>query len=356
MKKSLRGVFILLVVVVMLVILGFVSLEVANSYIESQLGVVIDENIAANNLKDTFSYSDIEVLAHKGLVVIKDIEFIDEVLVLELDSVSVQLPLDEAIALARNSMDATLTDVAIHISGIKGIDTSSNSIIEQDTLALAIKGKVNTSVFYGDYPIENADTNVKIEEVSMDLTGFRFTAPSVTMGIEAYSLDFSGDVRPSLFVTDVPNIYAPIVQALDKASFTLENFTLELDKETKGLVEFFVSLYVGELSFLGDAENWNIEKLAFAVEVTDTNVSITDVVCITNWLNMQAEASFAIEEPFDSFTSLEISLSMHEYNEELRPFFELIAQLMTGSKLPDGTFTCTIMLQDEHSFPVISFE
>lgn len=356
MKHKMRGVIILLVVVAGITILGFVSLGFANTYIENQMGALLDETLIENSLTNTVSYRDIKVLAHKGLVVVGGIEFIDEDIVLELDSVSVQLPLSEALALAKNSKDATLTDLAVHISGFKGIDTSSNMILEQDTSAFTVRGNVNTKIFYDDYSPENADTDFRIDEVSMDLEGFRFKAPGVKMGIEAYTLDVTGDLKPSLLANDFNNDYALIVQALDKASFSLKNYTLELEEDIRGIVEFFVSLYLGEPSFIGDPENWNIEKLAFEIDVTDTKVSLSDLACITNWINMNAEASFAIEEPFDSFTSLEISLTMNEYIEEIRPFFELFASEMAGSKLPDGTFTCTIFLRDENSFPEISFE
>lgn len=353
--KSKKSWVLLISGIVMIAVLAVIIISVTNWYLERHVTALLDEQIVENNLKNVVSYGDVQVQAHRGSLQINSIEFLDEDITLSIGSTALHLPLGQLFALAMRPQNTTLTDISIHLSSIKGIDEYTSLTIEQERADLTFKGSLNTKVFFEDSSSEPIEDDTRLQELSMDLVGLRLITPIGVMALQSYSLDIEGDFLPSAFIKDLQtNPSAYLVQALDKASFRLEQFTVELDEDIREMAEFLASLYLGRSSYLGDAGNWRIEKLSFDADSSDTTVSLSNVECIAAWIHMGAEASFSLEEPFDTITPLEITVTMYEYIDELRPLFELFVKEMSQSNLPTGTFSVTFYLRDSDSLPEIT--
>lgn len=95
-----------------------ILLNGVNRRAEVRIAAQVDEAIADSPMADSVSYNKINVEARRGSVEITDVAFEQEGVILPADAVDVRLPRSEALALAQNQEDVTLTDVTATIAGI----------------------------------------------------------------------------------------------------------------------------------------------------------------------------------------------------------------------------------------------
>jgi hypothetical protein len=356
MKSKKKVALIASAIVVVVVVIAVVSINLVNKSVEKQLVIKLDNQIKNSDYADNLTYKDLKVKAQNGSFIVKDIKFIDENFMVTIDSAAVKMPIKEAISLAKDSTNTMLTDISIEMSGIEALDQAETVSYGQENLTVKFKGHINTRLFDSQYTPENIDADLGVKQISLNVKDIKYISPIGKMDLQNFAFNVDADLRPSVFGGNSFNKKYSMLQSLDMVSFNLENYSFEAAQNVSDSLSMLSYMYLGEDAFVKNQENWKIMKCSSNIDVTDNQIVVNNLDLVTNWINMNTEASVSIEPEFKTFTPLNMNINLKEYSSELRPLFEGFIGNLTEDKIPEGSFSLNLVQSDEGSFPKISIK
>ncbi len=352
-KKSIG--IIVIAVVLALAVIGVVALNVINSKVEEQIVSLLDEKIKENQLEDTLKYNEVVVAATKGFITINGLEFMDEETDLSIDSIELQIPNSEALKLAQDSSNANISDLKINLIGMNFSDKDGDIKLGQDKLFAHFKGNINTKIFNADDVPTDLDFTVNTLE--MENSGVILTSDIGVISFSDLSIRAKGNLKASDFNKDYDELgYIGLIDIFDKINLNFEGFKYEAEQEIRQGLSMMAYMFLGEVSFIGNQENWAIDKLALEAGVEENTVSISNLELVTNWIDFNINASVTIDEALESFIPFNLKLRMNDYVGDLRPFFEMFTAEMTDEMLPEGNFALSFSMENENSYPEVKLE
>ena len=350
-----KGIIIGLTVIVGIVLVGIVTINVVNTKAESQITSVIEENLKNNEMDDVFKYGDIKVSSTKGSITLSDVDLSNEDMNISASSVEIKLPINEAINLVKNPDNSMITDLKVNIKGVNLISKSDGTKFKQGDLSIVFKGKVNTKIFNDE--IIPTDDDFLIEKIELKNSDVIFSSDIGVMSFEDFSLGMVGNIKASDFTRDYDEIgYMALLNIFSKLNLNFEGFKYEAEQEIRQGLSMMAYMFLGEVSFIGNQENWAINKLALDIDIDGNTISIQSLDLVTNWIDFGINASFNLDETLESFTPLNFKLNMNEYIDDLQPFFEMFIGEMTTDEMPEGKFSLSVSMEDMDSLPEVKLE
>ena len=270
-------------------------------------------------------------------------------------SVEIKLPMSEALSLAKNPNDSIITDLKVNIKGMNFTSKSDGTKLEQSDLSLVFKGKVNTKIFSED--IVPTDEDFLIEQIELKNNDVVFSSDIGVISFKDFSLGLSGNIKASDFIKDYDEIgYFALMDIVSRINLNFEGFKYEAEQEIRQGLTMMAYMFLGEVSFIGNQENWAINKLALDAGIDGNTISIDSLDLATNWIDFGINASFNLDETLESFTPLNFTLNMNEYIDDIKPFLEMFIGEMTTDKLPEGKFALSVSMENMDSMPEIKLE
>lgn len=349
---------VIITIILFLLAIGFVAINLVDKEGEKQLSYLLDDMIVENRLEDKVSYSSLEVSAKDGLVVINDLEFIDSDIGFNANSLEIKLPFSDIISLVKDSSSKTITDLNISGKDIVLSIKNDNITLKQDELKLHFNGNVNTSIFESNSIPK--DSNLMIKELGIDSSGTSITSDVGTVDCDTLFVNASGNLKLSDLLVNIEESDAIGIlnnfENLEQLSLNLEGANYDADEKTKSMVSMIVASFLDDSSIVDNQENWKIDKLDLKMGFDENLLSIKDLSLKNNLMDFNCQASLSIDELSQTINPLDLTLRVNEYNEDLRPIFNMVALSVSDTTLPDGGFLLDIEMPEDNSFPVVKFE
>jgi hypothetical protein len=265
--------------------------------------------------------------------------------------VSVTLPPGEALALARDPENATITDIAVDARGFEFSSQYDGSSFTLDRLGLNAQGNVSTALF-GDNPEAALEgENPGLTLLSMNASGLGFSIPEDggSMSLSGFEFEAKGDVSAA----DLEVNPTAALRRIESVSAEISEFTMEPDPAALEGIRAFV----GPVPLLEDPGNWNVESFAVSACMTEDGVELRSVSAKSKLVEFEGVASMGLSQAFEPLPPLEMDLDVASYHEDLRPVLEFFAQSMpTPVELPEGNAFSFSMLVGEDGMPEITLE
>ena len=347
--------------VIIAVVAVVIALNIVNNRAEGQVNQQLEQAIEQSPMAEALSYKSVDVQSARGTVEISGIKFQDEGSMMSADTVAVQLPRGEALALARNPQNATITDVELRASGFTLSGENEEIAFDVEELGLQFQGSVPAALFSTDNPeavMENTDPGVT--SVSMSASGYSFEFPDDTgsMTLGGYDFEAKGDLNMSdLMKANMEGNYASLLWKVESVSVELSDFGIELTEAAREEMLTELETTVGPMPLLEAPENWKVESMAISGGMTDEGIELSNVSGKSNLIEFEGSGSMGLSSQMEPLPPLEIQLDVADYQDDFRPFFEMMAQQIAQSELPDGnSFEFSLSVPDEASTPEITLE
>ncbi len=352
MKKR---VIVGIIVILSLVVIGVIALNVTNNRAEKQIISLLDEWIEENQLEYSLSYNDVMVYTTQGLLTINGIKVFDSGVKLNIDSLDIEIPFLKALNLYRNPYNSQLTDIKITIKGMNYSDILNSFSIEQPEMKVHFYGNINTKIYNSEY--EPIDSDFIINALDIENADIIVKSSIGTMSFEDLSFEAKGNLNPYDFVkeNDKANIMT-FKDVFEEMSLNLTGFEYTAKQEIRESISMLAYMFLGELSFIGNQENWAIDNLSLQVDVEGEKLLLSNLSLKTNWIDLNSQAYVTINDLSESYTPLYFKLSINDYIDDLRPFFEMIASEITDEVLTEGKFSLSVVMENENSFPEVKLE
>ena len=352
---SAGALFLVVAAIAVVVVLNTVNQQAAEA-VRSQ----VEAAIAESPMNDFLSVGEIGVRAAHGRIDIADVVFQDGNTSFRVDTLTVLLPRNEALALSRNPDEATLTDAKIVVAGIDLRNRRGNTSFTFDELTVQIQGQVPTALF-GDNPQEVLDNPENgIRSIAVDLRGFSFAFPEGAGSIDLKSSSFGaqGDLRfANLAEGGMAGGYASVLRQLKSISFELSDLGLVLTEAVREEMTAGIEGMVGPMPLLREPGILQIGSLRLASAVTDNTIEISEFSASSMLMDFAGTAFVSLAPDLQPIPPLNVTLSVSQYHEELRPLFSVLAQQVAMTELPDGSsFNFAVSIADMNSTPVITLE
>ncbi|QEN05208.1 hypothetical protein EW093_10960 [Thiospirochaeta perfilievii] len=263
--------------------------------------------------------------------------------------------MSEALSLAKDPNNSIISDLKVNIKGMNFTSKSDGTKLEQGDMSIVFKGKINTKIF--DMDAAPTDDDFLIEKIELKNNNVIFTSAIGVMSFDDFSMGIDGNIKASDLEKDYDELgYIALMDIFKKVSLNFEGFKYEADQEIRQSLTMMAYMFLGEVSFIGNQENWAINKLALDAGKDDSTITIDSLDLATNWIDFRINASFNIDQSLESFTPLNFKLNMNDYIEDLQPFIEMFIGEMTTETLPDGKFALSVSMKDMESMPEVKLE
>ncbi|MCY1151680.1 MAG: hypothetical protein PQJ49_02645 [Sphaerochaetaceae bacterium] len=350
MKKR---VIITIIVILSLVAIGIIAINVTNNIAEEQIASLLDEWGDENQEEYNFSYDSVAVDATKGLLTVNGMKLLDSETKLDIEAFAIDIPLSQAISLAQNPYNTELTDVKVAIKGIKFSDNDDIFNIEQSEMKVHFTGNINTKISDSGYEIKDSD--FIINSLGMENNDVVFNSTMGTMSFDDLSFEAKGNFNLYNFDNESENLMV-FMDIVDDASLNFEGFKYDAEQQIRESISMIAYMFLGDVSFIGNPENWAIDKLSLLLDVDENKLSINDLSLETNWIDFNIQANTTIDELTESYTPLFFKLSINDYIDDLRPIFEMISSEISDEELPEGKFSLSLFMENENSYPDVKIE
>ncbi|NCD07502.1 MAG: hypothetical protein EOL97_15440 [Spirochaetia bacterium] len=352
MKKR---IIIGIIVILSLVVIGVIAINVTNKRAEKQIISLLDEWIDENKSEYSFSYDNVDVFVTKGLLAINGIKLFDPEIELNIDTLDIKIPLSQAISLYHNPYNSKLTDIKVTIKEMNLSDMDDLFSLEQSEMKVHFNGNINTKIY--DLGYEATDSDFIINALDMGNNSVIIKSTLGSMSFDDLSFGAKGNLILSNFEESDEKVdITTFMDIVEEVSFNFEGFKYDAEQEIRQSLSMFAYMFLGEASFIGNQENWAIDKLSLQADVEDDKLSINDLSLTTNWIDFKIQANTTINDLSKSYTPLSFKLSINDYIDDLRPFFEMVSSEISDEPLPEGKFSLSIFLENENSFPEVKIE
>lgn len=341
-----KGFIIGIVAVLSLVALGFVGIRYVNSKIEDKLVNIIDDNI---------KYEELSVSALKGTLLFNGLEFTEENNVLGLDYIEFKIPLGNVISLVKDVNNGTITNIKITIRGVKISNQLDSYNYEQDSLMANIKGKISTKIFTEGTNTQNTD--LLLNGLEMDNNGVQFISENGNIDIDNLYFDLKGNLDFRDFEYKLENEgYGVLKDIFESLSLNFQGFKYEADDKMIQSLTMMAYMFLGDVSIIQDEKNWEVDKLLLELQQTENTLIVDELDLVTNWIDLNVNGLVTLDEDLESFTPLQINVTMNDYIDDLRPLFEMVASGLSEDLLPVGPFVLNISIEDDNSYPLVKIK
>lgn len=350
-----KGIVISLSIIVAILLTGVIALNIVNSKAEDQVISALEDSLVENGLDGKLKYSDIKVSSLNGSMTLNNIEIADDEVDILVDSVKVQLPMSEALGIARNPDDAVLTNLKVNISGLELKNKTDGTNLTQGDFSMVFKGSIKTKIFSEDIIPSDDDFLINTLEFSND--NVVLTSEIGEMSFDNFNFGLFGNIKASDFEQDFADTgYKALLNLLNRVTLNFQGFKFIANQEVRESLSMLGYMYLGDVSFMGNDENWAIDRLSLDSVIDGSNLSIESLDLVTSWIDFDINASFNIDDTLESITPFNIQLNMNNYIAELKPLLEMFIGQMTGDNLPDDNFSLNIAMEDMNSYPEVTIE
>jgi hypothetical protein len=348
-------------VVVIGAVAAVVALNMVNRRAEGQVQTQLDSALQQSGIADQLTYDAVSAEALQGRVSIEGIAFAEEGVNLSIDTLSIELPRDEALALARDFADAQITDIAVTASRMTLIDEAEELSVGTEELGMHFRGNLPTALFSEDTGPEVDPAALVVNTVGLSLAGGSLTLPenAGAFRLGSYDSEIQGNVTGAdlAAAVDLPAALAAALE--DSASLSVELADLALDLNESALSEMLseIEMMLGPVTMLENPENRRIDSMALTGTADGSGVELSSLSGSAEFLEFEASGALGFSDELLPAPPLQIDLEVEHYEEELRPLFEILAQQIAMSALPEGnSFSFSLAMQDEEGVPEITLE
>ena len=352
MKKR---VIIGIIVILSSVVIGVIAINVTNKRAEKQIISLLNEWIEDNKSEYSFSYDNVEVYATKGILSINGIKVFDSEIEFNIDTLDIKIPLLQAISLYHNPYNSKLTDIKVTIKDMGLSDMDDLFSLEQSEMKVHFYGNINTKIYDSEY--KATDSDFIINALDMENNNVILESTLGTMSFDDLSFGAKGNLVLSNFEENYEkkNI-TTFMDIVEEVSFNFEGFKYDAEQDIRQSLSMFAYMFLGEASFIGNQENWSIDKLSLQADVEEDKLSVSNLSLETNWIDLNINAYTTINDFSESYTPLSFKLIINDYIDDLRPFFEMISSEISDEPLPEGKFSLSIFWGNENSYPEVKFD
>ncbi len=347
-KRVIIGIIVILSLVV-------IAINVTNKRAEKQIISLLTEWIEENKSEYSFSYDNAKVYATKGLLSINGIKVFDSEIEFNIDTLDIKIPLSQTISLYHNFYNLKLTDIKVTIKDMELSDMDDLFSLEQSEMKVHFNGNINTKIFDSGY--EATDSDFIINALDMENNNVIFKSTIGTMSFVDLFFVAKGNLIPSNYEENHEEVdITTFMDNVEEVSFNFEGFKYDAEQDIRQSLSMFAYMFLGEASFIGNQENWAIDKLSLQADVEEDKLSVSNLSLENNWIDFNINAYITINDFSESYTPLSFKLSINDYIDELRPFFEMISSEISDEPLPEGKFSLSIFWENENSYPEVKFE
>lgn len=347
-------------VLVVALLAGVIVRNNINQRAEEQVRTQVEQAIADLPMGDALSYGEIDVQAARGRIDIANVTFEEGDTSLGIDTLTVELPRDEARALSRNPAETTLTDGTISVNGLNLHDPNEEVSFTLDELSVQMRGQVPTALF-GENPesvISNPENGISF--VSLDIGGSSFMFPEDLGSIDLAHSSFTaeGDLRfAALAEADQEGEFAALLHQLRSVSFELSDLALVLTETARQEITAGIESMLGPMPLLQEPDIWQIASLRLAGGITDDTIEVSDFSASSVLIEFEGAASLALSPDLEPIPPLDVALRVIDFHEGIRPLLNTLAQQIAMTELPDGnSFDFGVSVADMTSGPEITIE
>jgi hypothetical protein len=177
--------------------------------------------------------------------------------------------------------------------------------------------------------------------------------------VGSYDSEIQGNVTGAdlAAAVDLPAALAAALE--DSASLSVELADLALDLNESALSEMLseIEMMLGPVPMLENPENRRIDSMALTGTADGSGVELSSLSGSAEFLEFEASGALGFSDELLPAPPLQIDLEVEHYEEELRPLFEILAQQIAMSALPEGnSFSFSLAMQDEEGVPEITLE
>ena len=360
-KKLTIGISIAVAVVVIIAVGAIVTLNVIDSRAEAQVRAQMDDALAESGMTDVLTYESVSVDSLRGRVAVEGIVFEEDGVTLNIDSATLQLPRSEALALAQNPEDATLTDISFRASAVKLSDEANEVSFTMDELGADFKGSVPIALFSEEQAESVNPADLMVNSSAFTAAGASLSLPQEngSLSLADYSLEVSGEVSAADFANaeDTQSAMAALLRNPISFSFELAELAMNLNETARTDLLIQLRMVFGPVPLLENPDNWRINSMSLVGETSDTGVQVSSLSGASNFLEFEASGALGLSDDLRPAPPLDVNLEVSRYDEELRPLFEVLAQQIARSSLPQGdSFSLNIAMADRQGVPDISLE
>ena len=249
------------------------ALNMIDSRTEDQVRAQLDDTLAESGMTDVLTYESVSADTLRGRVAVEGIVFEEDGVTLDIDSTTLQLPRSEALALARNPEDTTLTDVSLRASALKLSDEAGEFSFSMDELGADFKGSVPTALFSEEHAESVNPADLMVNTVAFTAAGASLGLPQEngTLSLANYSLEVSGEVSAAHLANAVDTQSAMAALLQNPISLSLELAELAMDLNDTARTELLdqLRMVIGPMPLLENPDNWRIHSMALAGETSD---------------------------------------------------------------------------------------
>lgn len=348
MKKSL---IIVIALVISIISIGILVINKINETVEEVIVKVLNDEMN----QSPFKFKDVSISATKGLMTISEIEYVDEDIIMNMDSIDLELSVGNAINIIKEFNNANITDLKVTIKNMDIKDHIGSIHIEQDQLSANLSGNMNTKIFNEDYI--SKDSDFTITNIKMKNDGVTLSSELGEMEFEQISFELNGNIKASDLEKDYKETgYISIKDILDDVFLDIEDFQYNPAQQLKQGLTMMSYMFLGNVSLIGNQENWGIDKLSLQTGVLGDTITVDKLDLLTNWIDLSVNGSVTVDELMESFTPLNIRLNINDYMKDLRPVLEMLTANLTNETIPEGSFTLNLSLEDDKSYPQVVVE
>ena len=144
---------------------------------------------------------------------------------------------------------------------------------------------------------------------------------------------------------------------LKSISFELSDLGLILTEAFREEMTAGIEGMVGPMPLLREPGILQIASLRLASGVTDNTIEISEFSASSVLMDFAGTAFVSLAPDLQPTPPLNVTLSVSQYHEELRPLLSVLAQQVAMTELPDGSsFNFAVSIADMNSSPVITLE
>lgn len=348
-----KGLIIAGAVIVVVAVVGIILTRRVETVVEDELTTLIDELIEESGLEEILTYSELEVNTAKGALTVNDLSFTDEGMNMAIDTLNIELPPKDAISIAVNPENADITDLKVTVHGMSLTDEAEGITVTQDMGSSQFIGSINTRIFDENYTPEDSD--FQVERLTLENSGVSIKSDAGVISIESIALNIDTELKASDVEGELDG-FVTLINIFKNISLKTSGISFDAVQDVKDTVTMSAYMFLGDGSLVEDDKNWAIEKFNMETESENNVLNLKQLELLANWIDLDMNASFTIDEELENFLPLNIELNFNDYIETLRPTMNMFVSQMVGKELPEGSFSVNVSMNEGDGFPLIEVE
>lgn len=339
---------------------GIILVSVANRQVEKAVVQELDSMIQTAGLQDYFRYDKVNARLAGGAMDIYGFRIADSSMQLSSSKITLKVPVSEAIGLALNPEDASLSRANLTAESLSIIIPYDNINITAASLAMGVSGQIPTAMLTSNNIGATAEQQMRVDSFSMDSSNLVYNLPeqSGSFRLGSYSFDLKGgwdaeELVNSMIYGDIPSVY----KDFSSLSADFRDFGVDLSGEMQQSMAMLGGMVFGATELFDDPANLKIKSIALALKKSDGSLDISKFSVDSGILTASGTASLGLSDLLNVQPPFDIHIKVSGFDENLRSFIEYMVSNLTSRELPAGNkFTLGFSVPSRDADPEITLE